>query len=70
MDDGTIKELLGENFKRRLLMDGQFGIESFICTERDDCKATGIMHDHSDVVRNVEGRWEQIHESVGNIFQV
>jgi hypothetical protein len=25
VDDGTAKELLGEQFKRRLLMDGQYG---------------------------------------------
>ena len=33
VDDGTAKELLGEQFKRRLLMDGQYGNVSFICTQ-------------------------------------
>lgn len=30
---GQAKELLGEQFKRRLLMDGQYGNVSFICTQ-------------------------------------
>jgi hypothetical protein len=33
VDDGTAKELLGEQFKRRLLMDGSYGNVSFICTQ-------------------------------------
>ena len=33
VDDGTAKELLGEQFRRRLLMDGQYGNVSFICTQ-------------------------------------
>ena len=31
--DGTAKDLLGEQFKRRLLMDGQYGNVSFVCTQ-------------------------------------
>ena len=60
VDDGTAKELLGEQFKRRLLMDGQYGNVSFICTQTDDCEATEIMRDHEDVARRVGGRWEQM----------
>ena len=33
VDDGTAKELMGEQFKRQLLMDGQYGNVSFICTQ-------------------------------------
>jgi hypothetical protein len=52
VDDGTAKELMGEQFKRRLLMDGQYGNISFICTQTDDCEATEIMLDHqAGVVR-------------------
>jgi hypothetical protein len=60
VDDGTAKELLGEQFKRRLLMDGQYGNVSFICTQTDDCEATEIMRDHSDIAQNIEGRWEKM----------
>ena len=38
VDDGTAKDLLGEQFKRRLLMDGQYGNVSFICTQSDMCE--------------------------------
>jgi hypothetical protein len=58
VDDGTAKELLGEQFKRRLLMDGQYGNVSFICTQTDDCEATETMRDHQDVAMTKPGRWE------------
>jgi energy-coupling factor transporter ATP-binding protein EcfA2 len=32
VDDGTAKELMGDNFKRRILMDGNYGNIAFICT--------------------------------------
>jgi hypothetical protein len=60
VDDGTAKELLGEQFKRRLLMDGQYGNVSFICTQTDDCEATEIMRDHQDVALQKPGRWEKM----------
>ena len=62
VDDGTAKELLGEQFKRRLLMDGQYGNVSFICTQTDDCEATEIMRDHADVAQKVPGRWERMNK--------
>ena len=62
VDDGTAKELLGENFKRQLLMDGQYGNVTFICSQTDDCETTEIMRDHEDVARKVEGRWERMVE--------
>jgi hypothetical protein len=60
VDDGTAKELLGEQFKRRLLMDGQYGNVFFICTQTDDLEATETMRDHEDVARREPGRWEKI----------
>ena len=60
MDDGTAKELLGEQFKRRLLMDGQYANVSFICTQTDDCESSEIMRDHQDVAQSTEGRWEKM----------
>jgi hypothetical protein len=62
VDDGTAKELLGEQFKRRLLMDGQYGNVSFICTQTDDCEATETMRDHQDVAMKKPGRWEAMTE--------
>ena len=62
VDDGTAKELLGEQFKRRLLMDGNYGNVFFICTQTDDIEATETMRDHADVAQNVEGRYEKMTE--------
>lgn len=36
VDNKQAKDLLGEQFKRQLLMDGQYGAVSFICTQTDD----------------------------------
>ena len=35
VDDKTAKDLLGEHFRRQLLMDGQYGAISFVCTKTD-----------------------------------
>jgi len=60
VDDGTAKDLMGAEFKRRLLMDGQYGNVAFICTQTDDCEATEIMRDHEDIALMEEGRFEQM----------
>jgi len=62
VDDGTAKDLMGEQFKRRLLMDGKYGKLAFVCTQTDDCEATEILRDHADVAQQVPGRWEQLLE--------
>jgi hypothetical protein len=67
VDDGTAKELLGEQFKRRLLMDGQYGNVSFICTQSDDCEATETIRDHQDVAMKKPGRWEKMNELLDTI---
>jgi len=46
VDDKTAKDLLGEEFKRRLLMDGNYSNVSFVCTHSDDCEISEIIHDH------------------------
>jgi len=51
---------MGEQFKRRLLMDGQYGNIAFVCTQTDDCEATEIMRDHEDIAFRVPGRWEKM----------
>ncbi|XP_048745844.2 uncharacterized protein LOC125658551 isoform X2 [Ostrea edulis] len=43
IDDKTAKDLLGENFRRQLLMDGQYGNIAFICTKTDDIKNSEII---------------------------
>lgn len=70
VDDGTAKELLGEQFKRRLLMDGQYGNVPFICTQTDDCEATEIMRDHQDVAMNKPGHWERMTELLTKITKL
>jgi len=62
VDDGIARDLLGDQFKRLLLMDGQYGKVSFICTQTDNCEAVEIMRDHGDVARRIEGRWEKMEE--------
>mmetsp|Transcript_14818 Transcript_14818/g.32186 ORF Transcript_14818/g.32186 Transcript_14818/m.32186 type:complete len:794 (-) Transcript_14818:1105-3486(-) len=69
VDDGTAKELLGEQFKRRLLMDGNYGNVFFICTQTDDIEATETMRDHADVAQEVPGRWEKMTELVDSISE-
>ncbi|CAB9497382.1 nuclear GTPase, germinal center associated [Seminavis robusta] len=67
VDDKTARDLMGEQFKRRLLMDGKYGIVSFICTHSDDVETTEVLRDHEDVVKEVEGRWEAMEERRGEI---
>ncbi|XP_062567678.1 nuclear GTPase SLIP-GC-like [Saccostrea cucullata] len=43
IDDKTAKDLLGENFRRQLLMDGQYGNIAFICTKTDIIKNSEII---------------------------
>ena len=70
VDDGTAKELMGEQFKRRLLMDGQYGNIAFICTQTDDCEVQEIMRDHEDVAIKEEGRWEQMTDLLDKINNI
>lgn len=56
VDDGTAKELMGDTFKRRLLMDGNYGNVAFICTQTDDVEPTEIWRDHRDVAQSKPGR--------------
>lgn len=70
VDDGTAKELLGEQFKRRLLMDGQYGNIFFICTQTDDLEASETMQDHADVAQQVPGRWEKMSELANDLSRV
>ena len=67
VNDGTAKELLGEQFKRRLLMDGQYGNVFFVCTQTDDIEPTETMRDHADVAQKVPGRWEKMSELKNDI---
>ncbi|GAX13628.1 hypothetical protein FisN_14Lh361 [Fistulifera solaris] len=70
VDDGTAKELLGEQFKRRLLMDSQYGNVFFICTQTDDLEATETMRDHEDVAQRVQGRWERMSKLSSSLIEL
>jgi len=39
VDDGIAKDLMRDSFKRRPLMDGQYGKVAFICTQADDVRS-------------------------------
>ncbi|XP_021368917.1 uncharacterized protein LOC110460370 isoform X2 [Mizuhopecten yessoensis] len=43
INNKTAKDMLGENFRRQLLMDGQYGSVAFICTKSDDIMPSEIM---------------------------
>ncbi|KAL7460700.1 hypothetical protein ACHAXS_001143 [Conticribra weissflogii] len=68
VDDGIAKELLGEQLKRRLLMNGQYGNIFFICTKCDDIESSETMRDHEDVARKKPGRWEKMTELENDLF--
>ena len=50
VDDKTARDLLGEHFRRQLLMDGQYGALSFVCTKTDSMKASEIRRYCSDIL--------------------
>lgn len=70
VDDGSAKELMGEQFKRRLLMDGQYGNVIFICTQTDSCEATEILRDHADVAQRLPGRFEKMTSLQEEIYRM
>ncbi|CAG2246923.1 unnamed protein product [Mytilus edulis] len=41
----TAKELLGDNFRRQLLMDGQYGNVAFICTKNDVLQPSELIRE-------------------------
>jgi hypothetical protein len=72
VDDRTAKELMGDTFKRRLLMDGQYGNVAFVCTQTDDCEPSEIWRDHEDVAARVPGRharMKELHEALEQATQ-
>eukprot|EP00523_Entomoneis_sp_CCMP467_P001275 CAMPEP_0168755338 /NCGR_PEP_ID=MMETSP0724-20121128/20012_1 /TAXON_ID=265536 /ORGANISM="Amphiprora sp., Strain CCMP467" /LENGTH=1052 /DNA_ID=CAMNT_0008803939 /DNA_START=109 /DNA_END=3267 /DNA_ORIENTATION=- len=70
VDDSIAKELLGDQFKRQLLMDGQYCNVRFICTQTDDCEPNEIMQDHEDVARKENGRWDRMKEMRDEIAHI
>ncbi|CAH1269482.1 NUGGC [Branchiostoma lanceolatum] len=59
VDDKTAKELLGEGFRRQLLMDGQYGSIAFICTKTDDLRCSEIIR-----ALNLEEEVEQLENEI------
>ena len=43
VNDKTARDLLGEHFRRQLLMDGQYGSVSFICSKTDILNPSEIV---------------------------
>jgi len=43
VNDKTARDLLGEHFRRQLLMDGQYGSVSFICSKTDILNPSEII---------------------------
>lgn len=37
-----LQDLLGENFRRQMLMDGQYGSITFICTKTDVIQVSSL----------------------------
>ena len=70
VDDKIAKDLLGEEFQRRLYMDGQYGNLAFVCTHSDDCEVSEILQDHEDVARKEAGRWEWLTENSQRIAEL
>lgn len=44
MDDKSAHKLLGDSFRRQLLMDGGFSTVSFICSKSDDISKLTVNH--------------------------
>ncbi|XP_078688013.1 uncharacterized protein LOC144920054 [Branchiostoma floridae x Branchiostoma belcheri] len=62
VDDKTAKELLGEGFRRQLLMDGQYGSIAFICTKTDDLRCSEIIR-----ALNLEEEVEQLENEINSL---
>ena len=67
VDDKIAKDLLGEEFQRRLYMDGQYTNLAFVCTHSDDCEVSEVLQDHEDVARKEKGCWEWMNEKINQI---
>ena len=64
VDDGTARSLMGEEFKRTLLMDGQYCNVSFICTQTDDCEVSECIQEHKDILM-ASGNWNEVFKLIG-----
>ncbi|XP_045194118.2 uncharacterized protein LOC123549787 [Mercenaria mercenaria] len=69
IDDKTAKDLLGENFRRQLLMDGQYGSIAFICTKTDVLMPSEIIRpleledqtkEHEDQITEMESEKNEL----------
>lgn len=59
VNDKMAKDLLGDSFKKQLLLDGNYSNVSFVCTHTDDIKISQIMGGLEEVARK-NGLWEQM----------
>ncbi|KAK3603899.1 hypothetical protein CHS0354_042909 [Potamilus streckersoni] len=73
IDDKTAQELLTENIRRQLLMDGQYGSVSFICTKSDQFENSEIIRtlklqdkckDHEQKISIMEKKKQRLLEEI------
>ncbi|WAR13064.1 SLIP-like protein, partial [Mya arenaria] len=79
IDDKTAKDLLGENFRRQLLMDGQYGSIAFICTKTDVITPSEIIRslnlnektkEYEENVKNMENMKTAVVKEIANVNNV
>lgn len=58
--NAVAKELLGEQFKRQLLMDGQYGNVTYICSATDECNPRELWSQLAEFAGEVPGRREHV----------
>ena len=58
--NAVAKELLGEQFKRQLLMDGQYGNVTYICSATDECNPKELWTQLAEFAGEEPGRREQL----------
>ncbi|KAL3860607.1 hypothetical protein ACJMK2_010705 [Sinanodonta woodiana] len=73
IDDKTAQDLLTENFRRQLLMDGQYGSVAFICTKSDQFEKSEIIRtlklqdrckDHEHKISIMEKKRQRLLEEI------
>ncbi|XP_052818368.1 nuclear GTPase SLIP-GC-like [Mya arenaria] len=79
IDDKTAKDLLEANFRRQLLMDGQYGSIAFICTMTDDFMPSEIIRSlnlkektkkYEENVKNMEHKKAALDREIANVNNV
>ncbi|XP_052816838.1 uncharacterized protein LOC128243248 isoform X1 [Mya arenaria] len=79
IDDKMAKDLLGANFRRQLLMDGQYGSITFICTKTDVITPSEIIRslnlkkktkEYDENMKNMENMKTAVVKEIANVNNV